>query len=154
MTAHFKTYTYDPPKFFYFTTPSETQFHNSLLNSQFLSRNPNKAHLFFVPFPHDFPTRKLSRFIQDLRQKFSYWNRTLGADHFFVSRAGIAHAPNWNVLQLRRNEEGGEGFRGFNFLSPNDVVWEGDEEEVRFVRFSGEELAVGRELWNWVSEEW
>ncbi|PSS32568.1 Glycosyltransferase [Actinidia chinensis var. chinensis] len=103
MTTHFKIYTYDPPNPFHFTTPSETQFHNSLLNSQFLTRNPNEAHLFFVPFPNDFSTRPLSRLIRDLRRSFPYWNRTLGADHFFVSRAGIAYAPDRNVLELKKN---------------------------------------------------
>ncbi|GFY83591.1 hypothetical protein Acr_03g0003650 [Actinidia rufa] len=103
MTTHFKIYTYDPPNPFHFTTPSETQFHNSLLNSQFFTRNPNEAHLFFVPFPNDFSTRPLSRLIRDLRQSFPYWNRTLGADHFFVSRAGIAYAPDRNVLELKKN---------------------------------------------------
>ncbi|GFY82160.1 hypothetical protein Acr_02g0004000 [Actinidia rufa] len=124
MTTHFKIYTYDPPKSFHFTTPSETQFHNSLLNSQFLTRNPNEAHLFFVPFPHDFSTRQLSRFIRDLRQNFPYWNRTLGADHFFVSRAGIAYAPDRNVLELKKNAVQISSFptTSGNFIPHKDIT--------------------------------
>ncbi|XP_059666319.1 probable glycosyltransferase At5g03795 [Cornus florida] len=103
MLNSFRIYIYTPPKPFTFTTPSESLFHSSLLNSSFLTQNPNQAHLFFVPFPSDQSKRSLSRHLRDLRINLPYWNRTLGADHFFVSRAGVAFESDRNLVELKKN---------------------------------------------------
>ncbi|XAR71983.1 Xylogalacturonan beta-1,3-xylosyltransferase [Bertholletia excelsa] len=103
MVANFRIFVYPPPVSVAFTTPSESLFYTSLMNSSFVTTNPNEAHLFFVPFPSDLSTRSLTRLVRDLRANFAYWNRALGADHFFVSRAGIGYARDRNILELKKN---------------------------------------------------
>ncbi|KAF7132543.1 hypothetical protein RHSIM_Rhsim09G0169100 [Rhododendron simsii] len=103
MLATFKIYVYPPPTPFTFATPSESLFHASLLNSRFITDNPDEAHLFYVPFPPDLPSRSLSGLVRSLRTNFTFWYRSLGADHFFLSCAGIGHAPDRNVLELKKN---------------------------------------------------
>ncbi|KAM7499305.1 hypothetical protein LguiA_023719 [Lonicera macranthoides] len=103
MLTTFKIYTYSPPYPFNFTTPSESLFHTSLLQSPFFTQNPNEAHLFFLPFPSHLSTRSLSRHISFLRSNLPYWNRALGADHFFLSRPGIPFTSDRNVVELKKN---------------------------------------------------
>lgn len=69
-------------------------------NKNFLVKDPKKAHLFYMPFS----TRMLesSLYVRDshnrtnlaaylrkytnmIAAKYSFWNRTTGADHFFVA---------------------------------------------------------------------
>lgn len=103
MLAAFRIYVYEPPKPFNFTTQAESTFYAALLNSQFVTKNPNEAHLFFLPFPADLSMRSLSRFVRGIRVNFPFWNRTLGADHFYLSPAGIAFASDRNLLELKKN---------------------------------------------------
>ena len=69
-------------------------------NKKFITRDPMKAHLFYLPFsslmleeafyvPN---SHSFDKFIQFLRNyldmiaaKYSFWNRTGGADHFLVA---------------------------------------------------------------------
>lgn len=86
-----------------YNTPAESLFHASLVNSPFVTQNPNEAHLFFVLFPSDFSTRSIARFVRDLRMELPYWNRTLGADHFYMSCAGIGYESDRNLVELKKN---------------------------------------------------
>ncbi|XP_021741790.1 probable glycosyltransferase At5g20260 [Chenopodium quinoa] len=71
----------------------------SLIN-KFMASNPNEAHVFFLPFsivnirtafykPHDFDRGPLNRvtldYVNVVAEKYSYWNRSHGADHFMLS---------------------------------------------------------------------
>ncbi|KAL6497934.1 hypothetical protein OROHE_026780 [Orobanche hederae] len=103
MLTFFKIFIYSPTKPFNFPDGPASLFHNSLLHSQFLTANPNEAHLFFVPFSPDTSTRSLARVVGELRNSYPYWNRTLGADHFFLSPAGIDYSSDRNVLELKKN---------------------------------------------------
>ncbi|GAB4856521.1 hypothetical protein Ancab_014438 [Ancistrocladus abbreviatus] len=74
--------------------------HQIEVNNQFRTRNPKKAHVFFLPFSvvmlvrfvyvrdsHDFtPIRQtVTDYIRTISQKYPYWNRSLAADHFMLS---------------------------------------------------------------------
>ncbi|KAL3643211.1 hypothetical protein CASFOL_014026 [Castilleja foliolosa] len=103
MLTSFRIFIYTPTKPFNFPDGPASLFYSSLVNSQFLTQNPNEAHLFFVPFSPDTSTHSLSRVVRQLRNAYPYWNRTLGADHFFLSPAGIDYSSDRNILELKKN---------------------------------------------------
>ncbi|KAJ6317714.1 hypothetical protein OIU76_013288 [Salix suchowensis] len=103
MLNSFKIYIYTPSKPFSFPSPIESLFFTSLQASSFVTQNPEEAHLFFVPFASNIPTRSVARFIRDLRMEFPYWNRTLGADHFYVSCTGLGYESDRNLVELKKN---------------------------------------------------
>lgn len=103
MLKTFKIFIYNPNEAFTFNTPAESLFYTSLQNSSFVTKNANEAHLFFVPFSPDLSTRSIARAIKRLRTELPYWNRTLGADHFYVSCAGIGYESDRNILELKKN---------------------------------------------------
>ncbi|KAB1221222.1 hypothetical protein CJ030_MR2G020380 [Morella rubra] len=74
--------------------------HGIEMNSQFRTRDPEKAHMFFLPFSvtmlvrfvyvrdsHDFGPikRTVTDYINVIAGKYPYWNRSLAADHFMLS---------------------------------------------------------------------
>ncbi|KAK7321539.1 hypothetical protein VNO77_32289 [Canavalia gladiata] len=104
MVSSFKVFMYKPNKpQFKFATKVESLFYSSLQNSTYLTQDPEEAHLFFVPFSHDISTRSLARVITRVRTDLPYWNRTLGADHFFLACAGIPHDSDRNLVELKKN---------------------------------------------------
>ncbi|CAA6673566.1 unnamed protein product [Spirodela intermedia] len=69
-------------------------------NKQFTVKNPNRAHLFYLPYssrrlqealyvPDSHNMRPLSLFLRDyvdkIASKYPFWNRTHGSDHFLVA---------------------------------------------------------------------
>ncbi|KAI3793308.1 hypothetical protein L1987_35925 [Smallanthus sonchifolius] len=106
MLQSFKIFVYPPPPSTQtplFTTRQESHFYTSLLHSPFLTEDPSQAHLFFVPFPSSISTRNLARLIRNIRTNFPFWNRTLGADHFYLSAAGVDSSSDRNVVELKKN---------------------------------------------------
>ncbi|KAM0023453.1 putative xylogalacturonan beta-1,3-xylosyltransferase [Helianthus debilis subsp. tardiflorus] len=108
MLNSFKIFIYAPPPSTtptptLFTTPQQSHFYTSLLHSPFLTQDPNHAHLFFLPFPSSTSTRSLARHIRNIRINFPFWNRTLGADHFYLSAAGVDSSSDRNVVELKKN---------------------------------------------------
>ncbi|KAK3001840.1 hypothetical protein RJ639_020907 [Escallonia herrerae] len=105
MLTTFKIYTYAPPSQFTptVTTQPESLFTTSLLASPFVTQDPEEAHLFFLPFHPDLPTRSLARQVRENRQNLPYWNRTLEADHVFLSLSGIDYSSDRNSLELKKN---------------------------------------------------
>ncbi|GER35907.1 exostosin family protein [Striga asiatica] len=103
MLSSFKIFIYAPTKPFNFPGGPSALFYGSLLRSPFLTGDPEEAHLYLVPFSPGTPTRSLARVVREIRNNFPYWNRTLGADHFFVSPAGITFSSDRNVLELKKN---------------------------------------------------
>ncbi|CAL5361996.1 unnamed protein product [Camellia sinensis] len=68
--------------------------------SKFCTRDPDKAHVFFLPFSvtsmvrfiyvresHDWALMKqtVSDYVNLIARKYHYWNRSLGADHFMLA---------------------------------------------------------------------
>ncbi|KAJ9541790.1 hypothetical protein OSB04_028296 [Centaurea solstitialis] len=107
MLRSFKIFIYAPPFPFtestVFTTAPESQFYTSLLRSRFVTDDPSQAHLFFLPFPPSISTRNLARLVRSIRIAFPFWNRTLGADHFYLSAAGVDSSSDRNVVELKKN---------------------------------------------------
>lgn len=69
-------------------------------NKQFVVKDPNKAHLFYLPYsarqlelalyvPNSHNMRPLLLFLKDyintISAKYPFWNRTRGSDHFLVA---------------------------------------------------------------------
>ncbi|XP_015876575.3 probable glycosyltransferase At5g20260 [Ziziphus jujuba] len=103
MLINFKIFIYEPNSPLTFKSPAELLFYTSLRNSPFATRNAQEAHLFFVPFSADLSTRSIARLVRGLRTDLPYWNRTLGADHFYVSCAGIGYESDRNLVELKKN---------------------------------------------------
>ena len=97
---------------------SESYFKNVLMKSHFITKDPSEADLFFLPFSiarirhdprvgvggiQDF----IRDYIQNITHKYPYWNRTGGADHFYVAchsigRSAMDKAPvvRYNAIQV------------------------------------------------------
>jgi hypothetical protein len=108
MEKQFKVFVYDegePPVFHNGPCKSiysmEGNFiHGIEMNEQFRTRDPEKAHVFFLPYSvammvqfvyvrdsHDAgPIKKtVADYINVISNKYPYWNRSLGADHFTLA---------------------------------------------------------------------
>ncbi|WOG96086.1 hypothetical protein DCAR_0415416 [Daucus carota subsp. sativus] len=107
MEKQFKVFIYeegDPPIFH--TAPShgvlglEGIFINEMEQSQFRTRDPDKAQVYFLPFSiisivhfvyvvdsHDWSLMEntVADYVNVIAQKYPYWNRSLGADHFMLA---------------------------------------------------------------------
>ncbi|KAK1409433.1 hypothetical protein QVD17_35959 [Tagetes erecta] len=103
MLQSFKIFIYPPSTSTLFTTPQETHFYKSLLHSPFITQDPSQAHLFFLPFPSSISSRNLARLIRNTRINFPFWNRTLGADHFYLSSSGVDSSSDRNIVELKKN---------------------------------------------------
>ncbi|KAK4769640.1 hypothetical protein SAY86_027790 [Trapa natans] len=83
-------------------------------NRQFVTRDPEKAHLFYLPYsarqlklaiyvPGSHDIRPLSIYLRDhmnyLAAKYPFWNRTHGSDHFLVA------CHDWGPYALTAHEE-------------------------------------------------
>ncbi|XP_027188203.1 probable glycosyltransferase At5g03795 isoform X2 [Cicer arietinum] len=97
---------------------SESYFKKVLMKSHFITNDPTEADLFFMPFSiaslrHDprVGVEGIQDFIRDYVQnivhKYPYWNRTGGADHFYVAchsigRSAMEKAPDvkFNAIQV------------------------------------------------------
>ncbi|KAL4369056.1 hypothetical protein GQ457_05G008200 [Hibiscus cannabinus] len=104
MERKFKIYIYPDgdPKTFYQTPrkltgkyASEGYFFQNIRESRFRTDDPDQAHLFFIPISchkmrgkgtsYENMTIIVQHYLDSLIAKYPYWNRTLGADHFFVT---------------------------------------------------------------------
>lgn len=103
MLKTFKIFIYNRNESFTFNTPAESLFYASLQNSPFCTRDAEEAHLFFVPFASGLSTRTVARVVRRLREELPYWNRTLGADHFYLSCAGLGYESDRNLVELKKN---------------------------------------------------
>ncbi|KAL3323505.1 hypothetical protein AABB24_037910 [Solanum stoloniferum] len=103
MLTSFKIFIYPTTQRITFYSPSASNFYDSVLNSAFIAQEPEEAHLFFVVFSPEVSTRSQARLVRELRTKYPYWNRTLGADHFFISPEGIDFSSDRNALELKKN---------------------------------------------------
>ncbi|KAL1333499.1 hypothetical protein HN51_062331 [Arachis hypogaea] len=83
-------------------------------NKQFVTKDPEKAHLFYLPYsarqmelalyvPGSHNLKPLSLFLRDyvnkIAAKYPFWNRTLGSDHFLVA------CHDWGPYTVTGHEE-------------------------------------------------
>lgn len=82
---------------------SESYFKKALMESHFITKDPAKADLFFLPFSitrlrHDprVGVGGIQDFIRDYilnrSRKYPFWNRTGGADHFYAACHSIGRS--------------------------------------------------------------
>ncbi|KAL3844173.1 hypothetical protein ACJIZ3_001576 [Penstemon smallii] len=98
-------------------------------NKQFVTKNPKKAHLFYLPFssrslemtlyvPNSHSRQNLIQFLSNyigtISTKYNFWNRTGGADHFLVACHDWAPAETReimaNCIRAMCNADVKEGF--------------------------------------------
>ncbi|XP_006479129.2 probable glycosyltransferase At5g03795 isoform X2 [Citrus sinensis] len=93
---------------------SESYFKKAFMKSHFVTKDPSKADLFFLPFSiarmrHD---RRIgtegipdfiSHYIFNISQKYPYWNRTGGADHFYVACHSIGRSAMQKAWEVKLN---------------------------------------------------
>ncbi|KAL9436417.1 hypothetical protein AB3S75_022463 [Citrus x aurantiifolia] len=93
---------------------SESYFKKVFVKSHFVTKDPSKADLFFLPFSiarmrHD---RRIgtegipdfiSHYIFNISQKYPYWNRTGGADHFYVACHSIGRSAMEKAWEVKLN---------------------------------------------------
>ncbi|KAF7850032.1 hypothetical protein BT93_L5919 [Corymbia citriodora subsp. variegata] len=126
MEKQFKIFVYkegDPPVFHNGPCKSiyamEGNFiHMVEINKRFRTRDPHKAHVFFLPFSvammvqfvyvrdsHDFGPikRTVIDYIDVVASKYPYWNRSLGADHFMLACHDWGPMASFSVPHLHRN---------------------------------------------------
>ncbi|XP_002309856.3 probable glycosyltransferase At3g07620 [Populus trichocarpa] len=91
---------------------NEGLFYLNLNLSRFLTKDPEKAHLFLIPIScHSLPAGRsederaiaVEDFVKSLISKYPYWNRTLGADHFFVTCVDINVTATARIANLMKN---------------------------------------------------
>lgn len=93
---------------------SETYFKNVLMKSHFITKDPSKADLFFLPFSiaglrndKRVGVGGLSDFVRnymtDIKHNFPYWNRTGGADHFYVACHSIGRLAMQKADEVKSN---------------------------------------------------
>ncbi|KAL8152886.1 hypothetical protein V2J09_010646 [Rumex salicifolius] len=97
---------------------TEGNFIHQMELSTFRTKNPDKAHVFFLPFSvvmlvryvyvrdsHDFsPIRQTVRdYTKLVSDKYPYWNRSLAADHFMLSCHDWGPETSFSVPFLRNN---------------------------------------------------
>ncbi|KAF9591717.1 hypothetical protein IFM89_006063 [Coptis chinensis] len=107
--------------------------HELEINPQYRTRDPEKAHVFFLPFSvammvqfiyvsnsHDTnPIRQtISDYVNVIAKKYPYWNRSLGADHFMLSchdwgplASSFVPSLSSNSIRVLCNANTSEGFK-------------------------------------------
>ncbi|KAL6524077.1 hypothetical protein OROMI_031172 [Orobanche minor] len=99
-------------------------------NKRFVTKNPKKAHLFYLPFssrmlevalyiPNSHSRNnlieQLSNYVEMITKKYHYWNRTDGGDHFLVACHDWAPAETGqimpNCIRALCNSDIKEGFK-------------------------------------------
>ncbi|KAE9465681.1 hypothetical protein C3L33_02393, partial [Rhododendron williamsianum] len=93
---------------------SESYFKKSLMKSHFITKDPSKADFFFLPFSitgmrndkrigvggmQDY----VRDYVSNVRQKYPYWNRTGGADHFYVACHSIGKIAMGKAEEVKNN---------------------------------------------------
>ncbi|KAE8713294.1 Exostosin family protein [Hibiscus syriacus] len=93
---------------------SELYFKKVIAGSHFITQNPSEADLFFMPFsivemrhdPRIGPEGMRSfikQYIYNISQTYPYWNRTDGADHFYVACHSIGRFAMDEVFEAKFN---------------------------------------------------
>ncbi|RDX91240.1 putative glycosyltransferase, partial [Mucuna pruriens] len=105
---------------------SEGYFFKNIRESRFLTNDPRLAHFFFLPISchkmrgrvYSLPSSEIDsvlglteermideveKYVKGIKLKYPYWNRTMGADHFFVTCHDISVKATKGVSDLVKN---------------------------------------------------
>ncbi|XP_075507753.1 putative glycosyltransferase At5g03795 [Primulina tabacum] len=93
---------------------SESYFKKSLFSSHFLTDDPSEADLFYLPFSiaelrndKRIGVRGIQDFIKDyvrnIGRDYPYWNRTAGADHFYVACHSVGRSATDKAVEVKVN---------------------------------------------------
>ncbi|KAL3628107.1 hypothetical protein CASFOL_027153 [Castilleja foliolosa] len=93
---------------------SESYFKKALFNSRFLTSDPSEADLFYLPFSiaslRNDPrvgVEGMKDFIRDyifnISRNYPFWNRTGGADHFYVACHSVGRTAMEKAVQVKLN---------------------------------------------------
>ncbi|KAL3700457.1 hypothetical protein R1sor_018479 [Riccia sorocarpa] len=93
---------------------SEHYFKLALMNSHFVTTDPSEADLFYMPFSivemrshPDIGTKGIRYFVKDyvdeIRKEYPFWNRSAGADHFYVNCHSIGRTATDEARHVRSN---------------------------------------------------
>ncbi|KAJ4844222.1 hypothetical protein Tsubulata_003095 [Turnera subulata] len=93
---------------------SESYFKKVLMQSHFITKDPTSADLFFLPFSiarmrHDprIGVNLIQDFVRDyifnISHKYPYWNRTGGADHFYVACHSVGRSAMQKSEEMKFN---------------------------------------------------
>eukprot|EP00268_Persea_americana_P019937 TRINITY_DN20274_c0_g1_i6.p1 TRINITY_DN20274_c0_g1~~TRINITY_DN20274_c0_g1_i6.p1 ORF type:complete len:493 (+),score=71.35 TRINITY_DN20274_c0_g1_i6:470-1948(+) len=93
---------------------SESYFKKVLMGSHFITKDPSEADLFFLPFSiarlrHDPRVNVggiqdfIKMYISNISQNYPYWNRSGGADHFYVACHSTGRSAMEKALEVKLN---------------------------------------------------
>ncbi|KAL5708899.1 lactose synthase [Ranunculus cassubicifolius] len=93
---------------------SESYFKKNLMQSHFITKDPSEADLFFLPFSiarlrHDSRIGVggiqdfVKSYVYNISQKYPYWNRSGGADHFYVACHSIGRSAMEKAEEVKFN---------------------------------------------------
>lgn len=93
---------------------SDVRFVNLLAKTAnvFVTKDPEEAHLFYLPVSFDALITKLGpdgagqhlrEYLQAVRDSFTFWDRSLGADHFYLSTGAYEYVNHRNNLEFTKN---------------------------------------------------
>ncbi|KAL8526916.1 hypothetical protein ACS0TY_015967 [Phlomoides rotata] len=93
---------------------SESYFKKSLFKSHFVTKDPSKADLFYLPFSiaslrndKRVGVGGIQKFIKNyifyISRTYPFWNRTGGADHFYVACHSVGRSAMEKAVQVKLN---------------------------------------------------
>ncbi|CAA3006848.1 probable glycosyltransferase At5g03795 [Olea europaea subsp. europaea] len=93
---------------------SESYFKKSLFKSHFMTNDPSEADLFYMPFSiaglrHDKRIgvgrikKFVKKYVDNISIKYPYWNRSGGADHFYVACHSVGRTAMEEAVQVKLN---------------------------------------------------
>ncbi|KAH7855161.1 hypothetical protein Vadar_022013 [Vaccinium darrowii] len=93
---------------------SEAYFKKALMKSHFITKDPSKADFFFLPFSITYMRNDkrigvggipsfVRDYMYDVRHKYPYWNRSGGADHFYVACHSIGKIAMGKAAEVKDN---------------------------------------------------
>ncbi|KAA8521823.1 hypothetical protein F0562_012506 [Nyssa sinensis] len=120
-------------------------------NKQFITKNPKKAHLFYLPFssrmleetlyvPNSHTHKNLVQYLKNyldmIVARYTFWNRTGGADHFLVACHDWAPSETKrhmaNCIRALCNADVKEGFKfGKDVSLPETYHWENKDPDMK-----------------------
>ncbi|KAK4377725.1 hypothetical protein RND71_004021 [Anisodus tanguticus] len=157
---HFKIYIYEdgePPVFHYSSSEGILGIEGILIHqieiSKFRTNDPEKAHVYFLPFSvysivsyvyvvdsHEWGPMKntASDYIDSISRKYTYWNRSLGSDHFMLAcndwTPEISTAVPYlykNSIRVLCNANTSERFNPAKDASTDGTMGENNDPEVK-----------------------